>query len=114
MLLMAPFLDLESFGLRYLVLEDDGAPSWVPAPLFEVSDSRLSAYWQFKRFPPQGRSRFRALWGYDSMINDPNHHDSLMEVEKSAHRVFLAEIDRSCLAGRDEEHLLALERSLNR
>jgi len=113
MALMAPFLDFDYFGLMYLILRDHGLPGWVPGSLFEESDPRLSNHWRFERFPPRSDSPWRGLWGYDSMINDRSHNDSLIELEESAQRVFLSEVDRSCLAGRDEEHLLNLARSLN-
>ncbi len=72
----------------------------------------MSPSWHFQQFRPGGRSTTRGLWGNRAWIADPERFDQLADCEKPARRAFLDEIDRSCLAGRDAEHVLAMEQAL--
>ncbi len=79
-------------GLVILVVDDTSVPRWQPIELFEITDHRLPADWEFDIGGPS--NMLKAIWGYSTMIHDPDHHDSLSELEPVALDVFWSEVGR--------------------
>lgn len=76
------------YGLSVLVV-DGGIhrPYWVPIDLFEVTDQGVPSNWGFTVV--RDHPAIRALWGYSSLINDPDHHDDLINRRVKARDAFL-------------------------
>lgn len=67
---------------------DRGYPLWHPAPLFEVTDNRLSRYWLFSVLFDQER-RCDTLLAYPEWAKDPyNYYSALVDGEKWAEEIF--------------------------
>ncbi|GIE87948.1 hypothetical protein [Actinoplanes regularis] len=82
-------MELSTYGLNVLVVVDTGWSYWVPISLFRVVDGALPAHWEFAVVENGGP--VLALWGYPSLIHDPDHHDDLIEREPAAVEVFRRE-----------------------
>jgi hypothetical protein len=79
-------------GLVILVVDDTGVPRWQPIELFSITDHQISAQWEFDVGEPA--DVVKALWGYPSLIRDPDHHDSLSELVPGALEAFWSEAGR--------------------
>ena len=78
---------MSDFGLSILVIGDGiRRPYWIPVDLFEITDKSIPSNWSFTVV--RGHL-VRALWGYDSLISDPNHHDDLINRKEQARIAFL-------------------------
>ncbi|WP_157555480.1 hypothetical protein [Nocardia crassostreae] len=78
---------LQNNRLGVLVLGNDGWPELVPLDLFSVVDGALPSGWEFVAKPG-----FRtALWGYPTLVRDPEHIGALRARKQEARDVFLAE-----------------------
>jgi hypothetical protein len=84
-------------GLVILVVDDTSVPRWEPIELFEIVDRRIPATWEFDIGEPS--DLLRAIWGYSALIHDPDHHDSLSELESAALDVFWSEVSRRRASG---------------
>lgn len=71
-------------ALLILVVSDNNLPEWVPAPQFDVVDSRISSSWHFAI---QTGAR-TAVWGYQELATDPSYIDQLGELNPSALEIF--------------------------
>ena len=80
---------LWTYGLGVLVVNDTSRTFWMPISLFQVVDGSLPAHWEFAVVAD--RKPVLALWGYPSLIHDPEHHDALIEREQAAFDVFIRE-----------------------
>lgn len=83
-------------GLHLLIVDDTGRPNWRPVELFDFSDRRIPDDWQFRMV--DGSGNVTALWGYASLIEDPHHHDDLIERRNSALAAFLRDCGLESLA----------------
>jgi hypothetical protein len=92
-----------------LTISDTSNPNWYPLPLFDVTDGRLPSDWGFVVRGEDVRSPVLALWGYSTLVNDPDHHDALIDRRMSALRKFLQECDRSGLADEDLRRIKSLD-----
>jgi hypothetical protein len=79
-------------GLAILVVDDTDLPRWQPIELFSITDHRISAQWEFDFGEPA--DVVKALWGYPSLVRDPDHHDSLSELAPGVLEVFRSETGR--------------------
>lgn len=75
------------WSLGVLIVDDTGKPNWKSIWLFQVVDGRLPEGWEFA--PVADHPHVLALWGYPSLIRDPDHHDDLINRKVSALEVFL-------------------------
>lgn len=73
---------LWTYGIGVLIVDDTGRPNWKPIELFGVVDGQLAANWEFAVV--RGREPVLALWGYPTLVRDPDHHDNLIERKMSA------------------------------
>lgn len=80
---------LWTYGIGVLIVDDTGRPNWKPIGLFVVSDGQISTNWEFAIL--RHREPVLALWGYPTLVRDPNHHDNLIERNLSALDAFLRE-----------------------
>lgn len=97
-------------GLILMVLDDLGRPHWYPLELFRVSESSVPAAWRFGYIQERvGTMAPIALWGYRSLIDDPRHHEALIDRNRGALRVFLDECDRADLSVWELRKLEGLE-----
>lgn len=83
-------LTLRRGGVWYYLLDESGVgyPVWFPAPLFEVSDSRLSKYWVFG-FHEAGLRAGDAVFAFAEWANDPlNFYDGLSDGRAEIRSVF--------------------------
>ena len=73
--------------LHLLIFDDSKRPRWNPIELFSISDPHLPDEWFFATYTdhPCGVS---ALWGYETLIVDPNHYERLTEQEPDAVAIF--------------------------
>jgi hypothetical protein len=79
-------------GLVTLLVDDTGRPGWQPVELFTIADHRLPADWEFDMGEPT--DMVKAIWGYSTLIRDPDHHDSLSELKPAALEIFWSEVKR--------------------
>ncbi|NUK00166.1 hypothetical protein [Streptomyces lunaelactis] len=84
---------LWTYGLGVLIVDDTGKPNWKLIDLFSVVDRRLPNTWEFEVI--KDRAPVLAIWGYPTLVRDPNHHDDLIERKSSALEVFLREAQPS-------------------
>ncbi|EIJ42385.1 hypothetical protein BegalDRAFT_1501 [Beggiatoa alba B18LD] len=63
-------------------------PSWYPATLFKVIDSRLPTEWYFSEYLQSYRYMIHAIWGYKELVLDETHHNNLLEREEYALTIF--------------------------
>jgi hypothetical protein len=83
-------LTLRRGGVWYYLLDESGVgyPVWFPAPLFEVSDSKLSKYWVFG-FHEAGLRAGDAVFAFAEWANDPlNFYDGLSDGRAEIRSVF--------------------------
>lgn len=81
-------MSLSDYALSILIVSvENHRPYWIPVDLFEVTDQNMPDNWQFVIV--RNHSIIRALWGYSSLINDPDHHDNLINREAQARDEFL-------------------------
>lgn len=73
--------------LALFVVGTDGWPNWYPAELFEVVDHHLPSGWLFAT----RAGVLSALWGYPSMVENPDHLADLRRRRGHARSAFLAE-----------------------
>jgi hypothetical protein len=78
-----------TYGIGVLIVDDTGRPNWKPIDLFAVVDGRLPTNWEFAVV--RQREPVLALWGYPTLVRDPDHHDNLIERTLSALDDFLRE-----------------------
>jgi hypothetical protein len=83
-------------GIIILILDDLVRPHWYPIYLFKVSNSSLPACWHFGTVgdPAPRALEPMALWGYEALISDRNHHEALVYSKKDALRTFVKECFR--------------------
>jgi hypothetical protein len=62
-------------------------PSFTPAPLFSIMDSRLSKYWRIA-FTPDHRDH-NVIISFEDWINDPYFYDKLTDREENEAKIFL-------------------------
>jgi hypothetical protein len=79
-------------SLMVLVSDDTGLPNWYPIQLFRVADSGLSGSWRFASYCES--AHLQALWGYEELIEDESHYDSLLERDAEALAVFLSRCEQ--------------------
>jgi hypothetical protein len=73
--------------LSYLLIGTyENLPSWYPAELFEVKDTVIPMEWYYQY---DSQSILSAIWGYNELVLDENHYDSLLEREDEGIRIFL-------------------------
>lgn len=80
---------LWTYGIGALIVDDTGRPNWKPISLFEVVDGQLPTNWEFAVVVQ--REPVLALWGYRTLVRDPDHHDNLIERKLLALDAFLRE-----------------------
>lgn len=80
---------LWTYGLGVLLVDDTSKPNWKLMELFDVVDGGLPSHWEFCLL--KGCEPVLALWGYPSLIRDPNHHDDLINREWPALETFFRE-----------------------
>jgi|SRR6185437_10247324 len=83
-------LTLRRGGIWYYLLDESGVgyPVWFPAPLFEVSDSRISQYWIFG-FHDAGLRAGDAIFSFVEWASDPlTFYDNLTDGEVRSRDVF--------------------------
>ncbi len=74
--------------LSYLIIGTyENLPSWYPVELFEIVDSILPLEWYYKFYGYD--NDISSIWGYNELVLDAKHHDSLIEREDKAIRTFL-------------------------
>jgi hypothetical protein len=79
--------------LEFLVEGDGGVAVPAPAGLFEVVDGTLPQTWTFAaRTVGDDESGISAIWGYWSIVNVPDHLESLFDMKAPAMEAFLAEL----------------------
>ena len=83
---------LWTYGIGVLIVDDTGRPNWKLIDLFNVVDPRLPEGWEFATVKDRGP--VIALWGYPTLIRDPQHHDDLINRKISAREAFLRESER--------------------
>ena len=85
--------------LSVLVRDETGKPSWLEIGLFEVSGD-VPNDWDFALYDGLAASGgdasngWVARWGYDELVNNPNHSDALIERDPEALRIFDKEYAR--------------------
>jgi hypothetical protein len=84
--------------LSFLVRNDIGRPSFVPAGLFEEQRVRIPTSWEFTLqagIRANGRQLWTdpciAVWGYHELVANPDHAGALEEGDEKAYKVFLEE-----------------------
>lgn len=87
-----------TYGIGVLIVDDTGRPNWKLIDLFLVIDGKLPTNWEFAVV--RQREPVLALWGYPTLIRDPDHHDNLIARRLSALDAFLVE------SGAVEDHRL--------
>jgi hypothetical protein len=83
---------LWTYGMGVLIVDDTGRPNWKLLDLFNVVDPRLPEGWEFAK---RDSDPVIALWGYPTLIRDPDHHDNLINRKISALDAFLRETGES-------------------
>jgi hypothetical protein len=90
-------MSLSIYSLSFLVVSGENPkPYWIPVDLFEVTDHSVPAGWEFTVV--NHHPLIRALWGYSSLINDPDHHDDLINREAKARDAFLRDNNLQSMA----------------
>lgn len=77
-------------GVWYYLLDERGLeyPVWSPAPLFEVSDPRLSQYWVFG-FHGKGARAGDGVFAFTEWAANPlDYYDKLSDGEAEAQAIF--------------------------
>jgi hypothetical protein len=66
--------------LCYLVEDDTGLPSWVPAALCEILDATVPEGWAFTFYHPPARypGMIEALLSYSEIVHEESFPDALM------------------------------------
>ena len=80
---------VESVVEYYVLGESSRFPSWVPADLFQITDSKLSRHWYFGRNLDGLESTVNAIWGYKELADLSNHFDRLADWDEEAHQIFM-------------------------
>ena len=79
-------LSLWNGNLHYLVVKlfknNNLAPSFCPAELFEITDPRLPKDWYFSFRGTERKND--AVWGYKELALDPKYIEAMLEVENDA------------------------------
>lgn len=78
---------LMNMKLAVLVVSKDGWPTWFPIELFQVVDSEIARGWEFAA----RAGALSALWGYPTLIRDPDHIRDLRLRKNPAVEAFLRE-----------------------
>jgi hypothetical protein len=89
-------------GITVLVFDDARQPGWYPIELFEVVDGTLPGDWKFSR-RSEGEYGNEAVFGYPELVDDENHLESLVELNRDALEVFFAQVERR--TGKNPEDL---------
>lgn len=63
-------------SLHYLIQVSDYNPSWFPAELFTVEETKIPENWYFS-FPLS--NDVNAIWGYKELVDGSDHYDDLIE-----------------------------------
>lgn len=63
-------------------------PSWLPCPLFEIIDKRLSKYWIFSFSRQTEKYYSQTIWAYPDWANDPGYYENLLDGEKKERESF--------------------------
>lgn len=83
--------------LKYLILGTyENLPSWYPAELFEVVNSKLHFEWYYKY---DKEAEISAIWGYFELVEEKDYLYDLIERDDEAIRIFLKrkkEIEEFC------------------
>ena len=93
--------------LQILIRSDLGLPTWCPAALFEIVQQPIPDHWHFTlRDGAQhsGRdlwTRWVAQWGYEELIVQEDHSDSLIERHPDALAIFNLEVAHADAAEQD-------------
>ncbi len=96
-------------ALKALLVTEDTHVGWVRFDVLHVVDGGIPSSWRFAHFLDGSRDPVSALWGYASLIDDPQHlEDLIVDKRKLAFRTFLAEIDREDLPLHEGEKLARL------
>lgn len=74
--------------IHYLIIDECGAPTWYPAPLFAVEDSELPSCWHFANWGRGNDTNVLAVWGYPEIALDVDHFGALVDGETHARDVF--------------------------
>lgn len=85
-------LTLRQGGVWYYVEDESGReyPIWYPAPLFALTDNRLSRYWRFG-FTDGGLRDGSVVFAFPEWANDPaDYYDRLTDKEPRAMQVYRA------------------------
>jgi hypothetical protein len=80
---------LWTYGVGVLIVDDTGRPNWKLIDLFTVVDGQLPTNWKFA--VTKGQEPVLALWGYPTLVGDPDHHRMLIERKISALNAFLSQ-----------------------
>ena len=75
--------------LSYLIVGQGGWPHWYPSELFTLTRTDLPPDWHFAYFKEDEGFVVNAIWGYEELINNDDHFDSLSNMETRAMAVFL-------------------------
>ena len=76
--------------LHYLVFPSEVMlPSWLPADLFEMVEHRVPLDWYVQDNCENADPGLRFLLGYKELALDPSHYQDLINLDRSAIRIFL-------------------------
>ncbi|MGN2638686.1 hypothetical protein ACTD5D_21435 [Nocardia takedensis] len=70
-----------------MIVAASGWPTWCPIELFVVTDHVIPETWEFC----VGVDGFGGLWGYPTLIRDPDHNANLSDRRRAARAAFLRE-----------------------
>ena len=79
--------------LMVLLSDEDDLPNWYPVELFSLVDPRLPTDWMCN-VNMKNEGGLKAVWGYESLVLDDEHHDALQERESGALEIFQNERNR--------------------
>ncbi|MGN2638661.1 hypothetical protein ACTD5D_21310 [Nocardia takedensis] len=70
-----------------MIVASSGWLTWCPIDLFVVTDHAIPDNWEFSA----GIGGFSGLWGYPTLIRDPDHNTNLSDRRRAAREAFLRE-----------------------
>jgi hypothetical protein len=79
---------LWTYGMGVLIVDDTGRPNWKAARSVQCRRPAPSGGLGIRQ---ERRRPVIALWGYPTLIRDPDHHDNLINRKISALEAFLRE-----------------------
>jgi hypothetical protein len=91
----------------FLVRDDDGAPRFAPAGMFDLIEAPLPPGWYFalgSGVRASGRDLWVdpvvATWGYPELVRDPGHFSALLDEDPDALAIFVRRLAEAEASGR--------------